>query len=138
MIMSFILLFSSEMAFKTSGCHEARFSAELDKTELLITRGANISPGIYEMPTRRGSFECVRYTFLVDGEGRAIDVRAEESSDSAGFNFSARQTLGKYRFKVPARGSSERLMILFSEIVARAPFSPEQIGPPLPEDQEIH
>lgn len=138
MIVSLILLMSSDIAFKTSGCHEAKFSADLDKTELLITRGANISPGIYEMPTRRGSFECVRYTFLLDGEGRAIDVRAEESSDSPDFNFSARQALGRYRFKLPARGRSERLMILFREIVARAPFSPEQIGPPLPEDQKIH
>ena len=43
MIVSLILLMSSDIAFKTSGCHEAKFSADLDKTELLITRGANIS-----------------------------------------------------------------------------------------------
>ena len=128
-MISVMFLLLSEAAFKSDGCHEEKFRAALDKTEALIVRSVNFYSGIIEMPTRRGSYECARYTFLLDETGHPTDVRLEESSDSFSMNFSSRQTLFNYVFDHKAWTAGQRLMMLFSDIVGRAPPPPSEVIP---------
>jgi len=129
MISAMLFLLYSEAAFKSDGCHEEKFKATLDKTEAMIVRSANFYSGIIEMPTRRGSYECARYSFLLDENGHPTDVRLEESSDSFSMNFSSRQTLANYVFDRKAWTTGQRLMMLFSDIVGRAPPPPSEVIP---------
>lgn len=128
-MISVMFLLLSEAAFKSDGCHEEKFTAILDKTEAMIVRSANFYSGIIEMPTRRGSYECARYSFLLDESGHPTDVRLEESSDSFPMNFASRQTLVNYVFDRKAWTTGHRLMMLFSDIVGRAPPPPSEVIP---------
>lgn len=128
-MISIMFLFLSEEAFKSDGCHEEKFKAVLDKTEAMIVRSANFYSGIIEMSTRRGSYECARYSFLLDKNGHPMDVRLEESSDSFPMNFASRQTLVNYVFDQKTWVIGQRLMMLFSDIVGRAPPPPSEVIP---------
>lgn len=128
-MISIVFLFFFEAAFKSDGCHEKKFTAILDKTEATIVRSANFYSGIIEMPTRRGSYECARYSFLLDESGHPTDVRLEECSDSFPMNFASRQTLPNYVFDRKAWANGQRPMMLFSDIVGRAPPPPSEVIP---------
>jgi hypothetical protein len=128
-MISVMFFFLSEAAFKSDGCHEGKFRAVLDKTEAMIVRSANFYSGVIEMPTRRGSYECARYSFLLDEGGHPTDVRLEESSGSFPMNFASRQTLVNYVFDRKAWRAGNRLMMLFSDIVGRAPPRPSEVIP---------
>lgn len=116
------LLFSSELAYSTQGCGTLRFRQQLAEAEASIVHAVKFSPPVGEMPTRSGSYECVRFSFLVDRAGHPTDIRYEESSGDFSLIFSARQALDQFRFRHPRDGA--RLMLVFDGMVGRWPEPP--------------
>lgn len=122
MILLAALLLSSELAYTTQGCGSLRLRQQLAQTEASIVHAVKFSPPVGEMPTRSGSYECVRFSFVVDGAGRPTDVRTEESSGDLALVMSARRALDQFRFRQDRRGT--RLMLVFDGMVGRWPEPP--------------
>lgn len=122
MILMAALLFSSELAHTTQGCGSLRLRQQLAEAEASIVHAVKFSPPVGEMPTRTGSYECVRFSFLIDRAGRPTDIRAEESSGDFALVMSARQALDQFRFR--QHRSRARLMLVFDGMVGRWPQPP--------------
>lgn len=122
MILVAALLLSAELAHTTQGCGSLRHAQALAEAEALIAHAVKFSPPVGEMPTRSGSYECVRFSFLVDGAGRPTEIQTEESSGDFALVMSARQALDQCRFQRPRNGT--RLMLIFDGMVGRWPEPP--------------
>lgn len=117
-------LVGSELAYATQGCGTVRYHHQLTDSEAQITHSVMFEPPVGELPTRNGSYECVRFSFRVDSSGSAADVRVEESSNDGGLLVAARRALDQFRFRQPATGSEKRLMLVFDGMVDRWPTPP--------------
>ncbi|PMQ07543.1 hypothetical protein DyAD56_02125 [Dyella sp. AD56] len=115
----------SELAYATQGCGSVLYRRQLDESEAQITHAVMFEPAVGEMPTRNGSYECVRFSFLVDATGRPVDIRAEV--DSGGIAFEARRALEQFRFRPPKPGSHNRLMLVFDGMSNRWPSLPPDL-----------
>ena len=122
MILMAALLLSSELAYTTQGCGSIRFRQQLAEAETEIVHAVKFDPPAGEMPTRNGSYECVRFSFLIDRAGRPTDIRTEESSGDFVLVMSARQALDQFRFR--QHRSTTRLMLVFDGMVGRWPEPP--------------
>lgn len=119
-----VFLVGSELAYATQGCGTVRYHQELTDSEAQITHSVVFEPPVGELPTRNGSYECVRFSFRVDSAGNAADVRVEESSNDGLLLIAARRALDQFRFRQPAPGSERRLMLVFDGMVGRWPTPP--------------
>jgi hypothetical protein len=116
-----MFLLGSELAYTTQGCGTIRFQKQLAESERQIVHSVLFEPPVGELPTRNGSYECIRFSFRVDASGHASEVRVEESSNDGGLLVRARWTLDRFRFRQPAPGSRERLILVFDGMVGRWP-----------------
>jgi TonB family protein len=122
-----MFLLGSELAYTTQGCGTIRFQKQLAYSEDLITHAVMFEPPVPEMPTRNGSYECVRFSFRVDPSGHATEVHVEESSNDGALLVDARRALDLFRFRKPPPGSQQRLTLVFDGMVGRWPELPPDI-----------
>ncbi len=124
MVLAAALLFGSQLAYATQGCGTLRFRRQLSDAEASIVHAVKFDPPVGELPTRNGSYECVRFSFRIDSTGHPVDIRTEESSNDYDLILSARQTLDQFRFRRHGNGSEKRLMLVFDGMVDRWPEPP--------------
>lgn len=117
----------SGLAYATQGCGTIPFQKQLRESEGQVTHSVMFIPPVGELPTRNGSYECVRFSFRVDASGHASDVLVEDSSNDGGLLVVARQTLDQFRFRQPAVGDRKRLMLVFDGMVGRWPEPPPDV-----------
>jgi TonB family protein len=108
----------------TMDCGERRYAQEIGKAHELAIHEAGFAPYIGEMPTPAGHFECVRFTFSVDSQGRAANVDVAESSGDYMLILDARRTLERYRFAPHPGDGTQRYTLVFSGVVNKAPPPP--------------
>lgn len=126
-MLAVMFFLGSELAYTTQGCGTIEFHKQLAESEGQVTHSVMFVPPVGELPTRNGSYECVRFSFQVDASGRPSDVRVEDSSNDGGLPVRARWTLDQFRFRKPAPGNQKRLMLVFDGMVDRWPESPPDI-----------
>lgn len=115
---------TSQLAYTSMGCGALRFEQQLDVTGRLVEHWAPFNPSVGELATRNGSYECARFSFLIDKFGQAKDIRVEESSRDISMILDARLALEKYRFRHPVGAQSQRYMLIFDGMVNRWPQPP--------------
>jgi hypothetical protein len=126
MLLVATLLLSSDMAYATQGCGTLRFHRELSEAENSIVHTVKFEPPVGELPTRNGSYECVRFSFRVDRTGHPADIRIEESSNDYMLVVDAHRALSQFRFRQHEYGIEKRLMLVFDGMVGRSPDPPSQ------------
>jgi len=80
----------------------------LEKTPLLVPTGP--APG-------RPNLHCVRLTFRIGGDGRALDVREIASSGNFKLVVSARAALMRYTFDAEHSDPASQYTLVFFEMV---------------------
>ena len=107
-------------------CGANRHAREIAKTRRVVLATAPLEPYVGEMPTSVGHRECVRFTFSIDSQGRAVDLHVPESSGDFVLVLDARRALSRYRFIPAMAGASKRYTLVFSVIENRWPSAPPE------------
>jgi hypothetical protein len=105
-------------------CGASRHAQEIAETRRVVVATAPLEPYVGEMPTAAGHRECVRFTFSIDSQGRAVDLHVPESSGDFVLVLDARRALSRYRFVPAEAGAGKRHTLVFSVIENRWPCAP--------------
>ena len=107
-------------------CGANRNAREIAETHRVVVATAPLESYVGEMPTPAGHRECVRFTFSIDSQGRAVDLHVPESSGDFVLMLDARRALSRYRFIPSVAGAAKRYTLVFSVIENRWPSAPPE------------
>jgi len=105
-------------------CGAAHRARKIAETHRVVLATAPLEPYVGEMPTPAGHRECVRLTFSIDSQGRAVDLHVSESSGDFVLVLDARRALSRYRFVPAVDGASKRYTLVFNVTENRWPSAP--------------
>lgn len=115
MLIPYIALASAIMSKNSPpDCGAKNFSAIIKKTNSLVLAKEPVGSLVGEFPTPRGTPECVRVKFSIDGDGHAVDISIPESSGSFEVDMAAVKSLRKYHFKTEIFSWFRTYMIVFN------------------------
>ena len=80
-------------------CGAASHSAEIARKQLSVRRAVPVDTLTGEFPTKNGTYECVRFSFLLTPWGSMYRLRFEESTGNFVFEMAARRAIEKYEFE---------------------------------------
>lgn len=105
-------------------CGASRHAQEIAETRRMVVATARLAPYVGEMPTTSGHRGCARFTFSIDSQGRAVNLRVPESSGDFVLVLDGRRALSRYRFIPATADAGKQYTLVFSVIENKWPSAP--------------
>jgi len=97
-------------------CGAESHSAEIAQTQLSVRKAVPVESLSGEFPTKNGTYECVRVSFLLTPWGSMYYLRFHESTGSFAFEMAARRAIEKYEFKGSVLGVFDTKTLILNGI----------------------
>jgi hypothetical protein len=100
----------------TTDCGAGTHKTEIAKSILSVRRAVRVETLSGEFPTREGTYECVRVSFLLAPWGSMYRLRFDESTGNFAFDMAARRAIEKYEFEGSVLGMFDTKTLILDGI----------------------
>jgi hypothetical protein len=103
----------------TSDCGAAMHKAEIADSARSVRKAVPVEALSGEFPTKDGTYECARVSFLLTPWGSMYRLRFDESTENLAFDMAVRRAIEKYEFEGSVLGMFDTKTLILDGIYNR-------------------